>query len=394
MNDDKILKLLVLTVTTIMASPFVTIQSIYGQNATQMTSTNEGEVFHDDFELEGDNQWYNVSGKWSYTLEGLHGGQNDTSPPSLNNVLISPASKGNEFNISTSFRVNDVFRDGDTAHYGSIVYSFVDPENYEHAGVNIHQDDIYIVISKIVNSSLYHEPTWLGIKTDLVYEPGTLFNLAVSGQGTEREVILNGTKYSIDTNGPPGVGFVGLNYGMIKDIDFYSFQSNTSQGTQAIDTHEQPNNEALTTNTSKSLANTDGLVTGPSKVTNTNTVDTNNLIFLDGKEIPSGEYLHVYDSSPYNINSGTVTARIPCDSDGISSIVLLIGNPINLNQVEMKPVSQISETEDMCSYESTLSSNETNPSTDVILQNNSPDDIIFPPTSSVLLNIGDISEIK
>jgi len=394
MNDDKILILFVLIVTTIMASPFVMIQSIYGQNVTQMSSINEGEVFLDDFELEGDNQWYNVSGKWSYTLEGLHGGQNDTSPPSLNNVLISPALPGNEFNISTSFRVNDVFRDGDTAHYGSIVYSFVDPENYEHAGVNIHQDDIYIVISKIVNGSLYHEPTWLGVKTDLVYEPGTLFNLALSGQGTEREVILNGTKYPIETNGPPEIGFVGINYGMIKDIDFYSFESNTSEGTETVETPEQSNNKALTTNSNKSMGKADGLVIGPSKITNTNIVDTSNMIFLEGKEIPSGEYLHVYDSSPYNINSGSVTARIPCDSDGLSSMVLLIGTPINLNQVEMKPVSQISETDAMCSYKSTISSNETNPSTDVILQNNSPDDIVFPPTSSVLLSIGDISEIK
>ena len=78
---------------------------------------------------------------------------------------------------------------------------------------------------KVVNGSLVHAPIWPGLKTDITWKPGTVFNLYLVTQGNSQKLFVNGTNYiSHNDNNPVGNGYAGLSYGRVKNIDFYDFK--------------------------------------------------------------------------------------------------------------------------------------------------------------------------
>jgi hypothetical protein len=115
-------------------------------------------------------------------------------------------------------------------------------------------------------------------------------------------------------------------------------------------------------------------------------------ILLDGKSLPEGSFIHLYDSSPYKIINGHIAAKIPCSDNNASNVGVLIGQGPNLEPVELEFVEPLSTSGDLCLYHATIGSNDVNTITDIVLGNNSTDDIEFPETSSITVSVGSISQ--
>ena len=64
-------------------------------------------------------------------------------------------------------------------------------------------------------------------------------------------------------------------------------------------------------------------------------------ILLSNEVIPSKDYLYVYNSLVNKNITGQLVARLPCQSDMKSELLILVGNLSNLKPVnnDVKPIS-------------------------------------------------------
>ncbi|HKU83479.1 MAG TPA: hypothetical protein VJP58_05510 [Candidatus Nitrosocosmicus sp.] len=117
-------------------------------------------------------------------------------------------------------------------------------------------------------------------------------------------------------------------------------------------------------------------------------------VLLEGESLPAqGNYIHLYDSTPYQIMNGHIAAKLPCTDTNSTEINVLIGQAPNLQPAELEFVGPLSIPGDLCLYHADVASNETAPITDIAIQNNSPDDITFPPTSTVVIGVNEIAPL-
>ncbi len=166
-----------------------------------------------------------VSGIWNYFSDGLHGGfgTRGNNIPNGIGAILSPVSSMN-FNASTSFRINSI--SSHAPNYVSVIHSWINPQNYQYAGITILNDkDVYVSSTIVNNGKISVYPSWPGIKTNLVWKPGDLFNLTLittkSHKDTEEQLFLNGTKYYLPPIIPPtSSGYLGLSYSRTQDVVF------------------------------------------------------------------------------------------------------------------------------------------------------------------------------
>ena len=76
------------------------------------------------------------------------------------------------------------------------------------------------------------------------------------------------------------------------------------------------------------------------KDNNKTTVRDSVSISLQDKSIPEGDFIHIYDSTPYYIVKGHVALKAPCDDDSTSSIQVLIGSASNMTTVSLENVQR------------------------------------------------------
>lgn len=162
---------------------------------------------------------------------------------------------------------------------------------------------------------------------------------------------------------------------------------------------------------------TDGLVTGDGFVTDnatsatprdvveqtdeqenepsTNTVTRDSqTVLLEGESLPEGDFIHLYDSTPYKIMSGHIAAKLPCNDANSTDVNVLIGQAPNLQPAELEFVGPLSTPGELCLYHVDIASDETTPITDIAIQNNSTEDIDFPATSTIVLGVNKIASIS
>ncbi len=116
-------------------------------------------------------------------------------------------------------------------------------------------------------------------------------------------------------------------------------------------------------------------------------------ILLEGESLPGGSFIHLYDSTPYQINNGHVAAKVPCGEDNQTSVNILLGQAPSLAPAELEYIAPLSEPGNLCLYHADISSSENNPLTDIAIQNNSTENIDFPPTSTVVIGVNEISPL-
>jgi hypothetical protein len=176
------------------------------------------------------NDWVILSGNWKFSSSGLHGldkVDSDDVSNNLNNVILKPIIAENPSTIKTSFSISDM--DESVPNYANIIYSYIDQRNYKQAGINIYNDDIYALVSSVRNGNVIQDVDWPGIKTDLKWIPtGTHFDMKLAINGTNQDLIINGTEYlSYNDTKPVENGNVGLSYSRMKDILFNQFEMKT-----------------------------------------------------------------------------------------------------------------------------------------------------------------------
>lgn len=178
--------------------------------------------FSDNFALtNSSNGWNNVTGNWSYSDKGLHAGSLDNTTSKVNNRDISPVAAQTPFSVNTSFTINNLNEDVISSVY--VLYGITDPENYQQAGITVSKGDVYVRFADVKNGSLTSLNSGLGIQTNLEYEPGSIFNMSLSVDDAQQQLILNGSSYSKDVDSANLDGYVGLKYGRVIDMDFHDF---------------------------------------------------------------------------------------------------------------------------------------------------------------------------
>jgi hypothetical protein len=116
-------------------------------------------------------------------------------------------------------------------------------------------------------------------------------------------------------------------------------------------------------------------------------------VLLEGETLPEGSFIHLYDSTPYQIMNGHIAAKLPCSDANSTDVNVLIGQAPNLLPAELEFVAPLSTPGELCLYHVDVASDETTPITDIAIQNNSTEDIDFPATSTIVIGVNEIAHL-
>ena len=97
--------------------------------------------------------------------------------------------------------------------------------------------------------------------------------------------------------------------------------------TGTMNMNKQPNTTTTTATPTTSRPST----TTTAASTGTVTRDAVTLL-LEGKTLPKGSFIELYDSTPYKIVTGHFVAKVPCNSKSQSEVALLTGELLTLSQ--------------------------------------------------------------
>ena len=125
----------------------------------------------------------------------------------------------------------------------------------------------------------------------------------------------------------------------------------------------------------------------------TNVVRDSVTELLDGQTIPGGDFIHLYDTTPYHILNGHVALKAPCEDDSTTPIQILIGSAPNMTVAELENIAPLSTPGEQCLYHADLiPGGNVTIITDVALKNPTEEDIEFPPTATVVIGINEITK--
>lgn len=116
-------------------------------------------------------------------------------------------------------------------------------------------------------------------------------------------------------------------------------------------------------------------------------------ILLEGKTLPAKDFIHLYDTTPYQIIVGHVAIKLPCDSNSETPYKVLIGQAPNLVPAEFETVKELSKPGEMCLYHVDVKSAHEGDNlviTDIALQNPTDQEVKFGPTASIVIGIDEI----
>jgi hypothetical protein len=110
---------------------------------------------------------------------------------------------------------------------------------------------------------------------------------------------------------------------------------------------------------------------------------------LEGRTIPAGQIIHLYDSTPYMITNGHVAVNVPCEDNSTASIQVLMGQAPNFTAAELENLPELSTPGEMCLYHVDIVPHE-EVITDVAIANPGDSDLDFPPGSTAVIGINEI----
>ncbi len=123
----------------------------------------------------------------------------------------------------------------------------------------------------------------------------------------------------------------------------------------------------------------------------TNVVRDSVTELLDGQIIPGGDFIHLYDTTPYHILNGHVALKAPCEDDRTTPIQILIGSAPNMTAATLENIAPLSTPGEQCLYHADLiPGGNVTIITDIALKNPTEEDIEFPPTATVVIGINEI----
>ena len=125
----------------------------------------------------------------------------------------------------------------------------------------------------------------------------------------------------------------------------------------------------------------------------TSTVRDSVTVLLQDNIIPAGDFMHLYDSTPYHIMNGHIALKVPCEDDSTSPIQVLVGSAPNMTTATLENVPPLSTPGEQCLYHMDLMpSGNVTTLTDIALKNTAEENIEFPPTSTVVIGINEVKK--
>jgi hypothetical protein len=116
-------------------------------------------------------------------------------------------------------------------------------------------------------------------------------------------------------------------------------------------------------------------------------------VLLQGMSIPAGDFIHLYDSTPYHIMNGHIALKAPCEDDSTTPIAVLIGSAPNMTAATLENLPPLSTPGEQCLYHVDLiPSGNVTKLTDIAISNTGEDDIEFPPTATVVIGINEVKK--
>ncbi len=116
-------------------------------------------------------------------------------------------------------------------------------------------------------------------------------------------------------------------------------------------------------------------------------------VLLQDMIIPATDFIHLYDSTPYNIMNGHIALKAPCEDDSTTPIQVLIGSAPNMTAATLENLPTLSTPGTQCLYHVDLiPSGNVTTLTDIALSNTSEEDMEFPPSSTVVIGINEVTK--
>ena len=110
---------------------------------------------------------------------------------------------------------------------------------------------------------------------------------------------------------------------------------------------------------------------------------------LEGKSLPAGKFLHLYDTTPYMIMNGHVAVNVPCEDNSTASVQVLLGQAPDFTATELENLPELSTPGEMCLYHVDIAPTE-EIITDVAIANPGDSDLEFPPGGTVVIGVNEI----
>jgi hypothetical protein len=123
-------------------------------------------------------------------------------------------------------------------------------------------------------------------------------------------------------------------------------------------------------------------------------------VLLSHQILPPKDFIHIYDSTPYKIMNGHLTAKLPCDSNFESPVEILVGELTNLKPAKLEIVKELSKPGYMCVYYTTLISSGllaksgVTTITDITLFNHTGYRVVLLNTSTLVVGINEIMPLS
>lgn len=360
----KLVLLLILITSISICTQMTALNTSHGQ-ISSINNTQEKEKYQNftsDFRILNDTkEWKIISGIWNSSLDGYQGALNESDDtPTPVNAILSPINSNESIEISTSFKINEIA--DQNPPYVSLIYAFKDPFNYRQAGINIQNGNVYVFANTIddnvttdkFSTPVYNATQWLTSKDSL--------SMSLIIDDNLKTVVINGMKFPINVTSDDTEGKVGLGYGGMQNITFLDFNA------QSVTDLSQDFRQGLT------------------KLTDTHTIP------LNDKTITESSYIPLYDSRPFKIEEGHIAAKLPCNDDDSSDVQIMAVNASVSTPIELKIIPELSTSGSMCLYHGDMIFSKNSEIYDLILQNNSTDDIDFTSTSGITISIAKLNK--
>jgi len=184
--------------------------------------------------------------------------------------------------------------------------------------------------------------------------------------------------------------------GIFSNIPLSSAHDNPIMANVALAYAQEANETTSMTNLTQTEEDhaTEGNYSAEEKEYNeTSTVRDSVTELLQDKVIPGGDFIHLYDSTPYHILNGHIALKAPCEDDSITPVQVLIGSAPNMTAATLENVAPLSTPGEQCLYHADLiPGGNVTIITDIALSNPTEEDIEFPPTSTVVIGINEITK--
>jgi hypothetical protein len=112
---------------------------------------------------------------------------------------------------------------------------------------------------------------------------------------------------------------------------------------------------------------------------------------LEGLTLPGGQFIHLYDSTPYKIMNGHIAVNVPCADNSTADVQVLVGQAPNFTAAELENISELSTPGTMCLYHVDIPPQGRTVTDVAIINPPGGADIDFPAGSTVVIGVNEIS---